>query len=164
MRKASVLLAIAACAASSLSLAQQHRDQRADIASPAAKASTEAASTEADDNGAVRAKSGFGQVMSVLTGLLQEAAARQAAGASSKASPLLSSDQSAVAITVTPVAGRTTFFVDKAAADRNSADQETGQPGRASPTPPAVAVTTIGAGAAAQGAQMAMQTEGDVPD
>lgn len=152
MRKASIVLAIAACTGSSLSLAQ-HRDPPADIASPAAAANT---SADAGDNGTVRDKSGFGQVMSVLTGLLQDAAARQTTGTSSNAPQLLSSGQSAVTITVTPVAGRTTFFVDKP-----SADTERG-PDNA--IPPTRLAGTIDADAAAHGIQMAMQAEADVPD
>ena len=97
--------------------------------------------------------------MSVLTDLLQEAAAKQATSGASNASRLMTSDQSAVTITVTPVAGRTTFFVDKPAAARPPT------PGPIDATPPArVAVTTIDAGAAAPGAQIAMQAKSDVPD
>ena len=57
---------------------------------PAAAAN---ASAEAGENGArltsgaAHGKSGFGQVMSVLTTLLQEAAARQATGASGERIP-----------------------------------------------------------------------------
>ena len=150
MRKASLVLAIAACAASSLSLAQQP-DPSADSATPSAGAT---ATVESGDNETLPEKSGFGQVMSMLTGLLQEAAARQATRGSSDAS-LPQSDQSAVTISVTPVAGRSTFYVDKPQRSRSH---------RANATPPArVAATNIEA-PAAKGAQVAMQAENNVPD
>ena len=149
MRKASLVLALVACAAPCLSLAE-HREPPADIASP-----TAADATRPEDGDNETGKSGFGQVMSVLTTLLQEAAAKQAADGPSNASALLSSDQSAVTITVTPVAGRSTFFVDK----------PRGGPGSAISTPlPRVAATNIEAHSAQQGAQMAMQADGIVPD
>lgn len=152
IRKASIVFAIAACAASSLSLAQR-RDPPTDLASPAATTTASAESTT--DGGTNREKSGFGQVMSVLTGLLQEAAGKEATGASSTHSRTLSSDQSAVTITVTPVAGRSTFYV-------NQLDR--GKQGSDSATPSSrVAVTAIDADAA-QAAQVAMQAETDVPD
>jgi len=151
VRKASLVLAIAACAASSLSLAQS-RDPAADVAAPAAASQ---GSADAGDNGTARDKSGFGQVMSMLTTLLQEAAAKQANSGSSDASLPLSSEQSAVTITVTPVAGRSSFFVDK---------PRRGQPAPANATPPArVAAKDVGVHAA-QGTQMAMQAESSVPD
>ena len=154
MRKAFIVLAVAACAAPSLSQAQQHRDPRADTASPATAA--------AGDNEMVRGRSGFGQVMSVLTGLLQEAAARQSTSGPANASPFLSSDQSAVTISVTPVAGRSTFLVDKSAADM-AADEKTDRPGPDSARPPARVAVAIDPDAA-PGAQVAMQAEGGVPD
>ena len=96
----------------------------------------------------------------MLTGLLQDAAGKEAAGASSTVPRILSSDQSAVTIIVTPVAGRSTFFVDKPVVDRRSR----GRPAPGNATPPAeVAVTTIAA-KAAQRAEVAMHAEGDVPD
>ena len=134
---------------SSLSLAER-RDPPTDTASPAA---TAPASAEVGDNEPARDKSGFGQVMSMLTGLLQEAAAKQANSGSSDAALPLSSDESAVTITVTPVAGRSTFFVDK--------------PSRGSSGPAKaiqrVAATNIEAHAD-QGTQMAMQAESSIPD
>ena len=164
MRKAFIVLAVAACAASSLSQAQP-RDPQAETAPPATAAN---ASADAGDNDTVRGKSGFGQVMSVLTGLLQEAAARQASSGPANASPLLSSDQSAVTISVTPVAGRSTFLVDKSSTDKPSAemaaDERTGQPGPTEAQPPARVAVTIDPAATAQGAEMAMQADGGVPD
>jgi hypothetical protein len=149
VRKASFVLAIAACAASSLSLAQD-RDPPADGVTPAANADA-----ESGDNQTPSEKSGFGQIMSMLTGLLQEAAAKQATSGSSDAPLSESSDQSAVTISVTPVAGRSTFYVDKPQRSRSR---------RANATPPArVAATNIEA-SAAKGAQVAMQAENNVPD
>jgi hypothetical protein len=151
VRKASFVLAIAACAASSLSLAQD-RDPPADGATPATTANADA---ESGDNQTPSEKSGFGQIMSMLTGLLQEAAAKQATSGSSDAPLSESSDQSAVTISVTPVAGRSTFYVDKPQRSRSR---------RANATPPArVAATNIEA-SAAKGAQVAMQAENNVPD
>lgn len=149
MRKASIVLAITACAASSLSFAQQ-RDPPPDMASPAA-----VATTSAGPDGTGRGKSGFGQIMSVLTGLLQDAAGKESASASSSATRILSSDQSAVTITVTPVAGRSTFFVDRSSVHKPGR----GRPDPGNTAPPAqaaVTVTTIDA--------QAVAVEGGVPD
>lgn len=159
MRKAFIVLAVAACAASSLSQAQ-HRDPSADTASPATAAS---ASADAGDDDTGHGRSGFGQVMSVLTGLLQEAAARQSTRGPANASPFLSSDQSAVTISVTPVAGRSTFLVDKSAADM-TADAKTAQSGPDNAPPPARVAVAIDPATTAPGAQMALQADGGVPD
>ena len=133
MRRSSIVVTMFACAASSLALAQQ-RDAAIDATSPVA---TTTASVESDD-GTARGKSGFGQIMSVLTGLLQDAAGKEVAGASSSASQMLSSDQSAVTITVSPVAGRSTLFVDKPSGEK----MVRGRPNPGGAMPPAqVAVT-----------------------
>lgn len=136
MRKASIVLAIAACAASSMAPAQ-HRAQPTGMSTPAG---VDASATEST----TRAKSGFGQVMSVLTTLLQDAATKEAAGTSSTAADLLSAEASAVSISVTPVAGSSTFFVNNPSSGIGSARRAT--------TPVA---------ASGQGAQMAVQA---VPD
>ena len=131
MRKASIVLAIAACASSSLSLAQ--------------------------DSDREHKKSGFGQVMSVLTGLLQDAAGKESAGASSSTSQTLSSEESAVTITVTPVAGRSTFFVGTPPVGKAVRGTASGT----SPSQAAVATTDA---SAADAARVAMQAEGALPD
>lgn len=62
-----------------------------------------------------KGRSGFGQVMRVLTDLLQEAARQQASATREDAfSSTLSGDDSAVTIRVTPVAGRSSFHAPKA--------------------------------------------------
>ncbi len=148
MRKASIVLTIAACASSPLSLAQ-HSDPASAVATPAVAT----ASAPADDDGGEHQKSGFGQVMSVLTGLLQDAAGKEkSAGASSSMAQTLSSEESAVTITVTPVAGRSTFYVDK---PRHG-------PANATSSTQAVVATTDAA--AADAASVAMQAEGALPD
>ena len=149
MRKASIVLAIAACVASPLSLAQQR-----DPAPATAEATTR---TSADQGGGERKQSGFGQVMSVLTGLLQDAAGKESTGTSTTASQTLSSEESAVVITVTPVEGRSTFFV--------------GRPSDGKPRPVAgsatsstrVAVATTEA-SATDAARVAMQADATLPD
>ena len=146
MRKASIMLAIAACAASSMALAQQRESPELTLATTA--------SVETDSNDRNRGKSGFGQVMSVLTTLLQDAAHKEATGASATASQILSSEESAVTISVTPVAGSSTFFVDKHAVDNASVHEP-----RATRSA-RVATTPVDA-PAAQGAQVAVQ---GVPD
>ena len=152
MRKASIVLAIAACASSSLSLAEDG-DRAPAMASPVA--ATTSAST--DDDGREHKKSGFGQVMSVLTGLLQDAAGKESAGASSSTSQTLSSEESAVTITVTPVAGRSTFFVGTPPVGKAVR-------GTTSVTSPSqAAVATMDANAA-DAARVAMQAEGALPD
>lgn len=137
MRKASIVVAIAACAASSMALAQQ-REQVAGTAAPAVQSADAGESVN-------RGKSGFGQVMSVLTTLLQDAARKEATGAPSTAAELLAAEESAVAIKVTPVAGSSTFFVDKASTTPRSA--------RGAATP--VAAT------AGHGSQVAVQAVAD---
>lgn len=137
MRKASIVLAIAACAASSMAPAQQPQQARG-VGSPA---STHAETTDAADRG----KSGFGQVMSVLTTLLQDAANKEASGTATTAAERLSADESAVSISVTPVTGSSTFFVAKPSRGQR----------------PARRATTPVAGATDQGAQVAVQALND---
>lgn len=148
MRKASIVLAITACAASSVALAQQ-REPPSKQASPAAIVTHAGA-----DDTAVRGKSGFGQIMSVLTGLLQDAAGKESVGASSTGARTLSSDESAVTITVTPVAGRSTFFVDKPSVRKLGRDL----PGRGN-TPPAQVIET-----ATDTPSVALQARAGTPD
>ena len=161
MRKASIVLAFTACAASSLALAQQ-QDLPTDVGSRSTStASTSTASTPTmtdttADDGSERGKSGFGQIMSVLTGLLQDAAARESVRASATASETLSSEESAVTITVTPVAGRSTFFVDKPQRDQPRPNADT------TSSSTRIAASTIDADAAP--AQIAMQPQGERPD
>ena len=94
MRRILLSLAMAACIVPP-ALAQS-RDA-ADDAAPATKADAERVPAAQ--------RSALGQVMSMLTGLLQEAAAREAGTAPAA----LSSDQSAVTVTVTPAAGRSSL-------------------------------------------------------
>lgn len=112
MRKALLMLAIATCAASPLALAQS-RDISADSPSAAVATPVQTQAADATPERAIapkKPKSAFGQVMAVLTHLLQEAATKQATGAQPDTSlPGMPSDHSALTITVTPVAGQTTF-------------------------------------------------------
>ena len=147
MRKASIVLAIVACASSTLSLAQQ-RDPAPGTASPAVAIT----GAPMDVDGGEHKKSGFGQVMSVLTGLLQDAAGKESAGAASSTSEMLSSEDSAVSIRVTPVAGRSTFFVGKP------------RPGSGSATSSAEASVATTDASATDAARVAMQAEGTLPD
>lgn len=87
MRKALLMLAIAACATSPLALAQ-------DI-----DAAGDMQTQSADNASAGKPKSAFGRVMSLLTHALQEASAGNA--------PDLSA--AGVTVTVTPITGRSTF-------------------------------------------------------
>lgn len=87
MRKAFLMLAIAACATSPLALAQ-------DI-----DAAGDMQTQSADNASAGKPKSAFGRVMSLLTHALQEASAGNA--------PDLSA--AGVTVTVTPITGRSTF-------------------------------------------------------
>ena len=106
MRKAYLTLAIAACMASPLALAQTR-----DTPTPAVVTTAQSQTTDvAPDRAAApkMPKSAFGQAMAVLTHLLQEAAAKQATGAQPDAS-LPDPSNSALTITVTPIAGQTTF-------------------------------------------------------
>lgn len=92
--------------------------QRGEIANATASAAGTAASDAhggaaaagtgiADDAGADAApRSGFGQVMSVLTGLLQDAAQREATGRGEG----LVLDNPAIEISVTPVEGQTSLL------------------------------------------------------
>lgn len=111
MRKACLMLAIATCA-SSLALAQT-RDTSADRPSIADATTVQTQAADAPTDRASTPKmpqSAFGQVMAVLTHLLQEAATKQAMGAQPGTDlPGSPSDNSALTITVTPIAGQTTF-------------------------------------------------------
>lgn len=145
MRNALLVLTIAACAAWLPSQAQQH--EPAPARTPPVVAATD---DEAGDEGMAEGISGFGQIMSVLTGLLQDAASKASAGASSSAAQTLSSEESAVTIRVTPVAGRSTFFVAK---PRSEGETSTAQAeGRTADAPTADA------------ARVALQAEGALPD
>lgn len=122
MRKACFMLAIATCA-SSFALAQT-RDTPADRPSiaDATTVQTQAADAPTDRAGTPKMpQSAFGQVMAVLTHLLQEAATKQTTGTQPNARHSdLPSDNSALTITVTPIAGQTTFTPVKRSADNEA--------------------------------------------
>lgn len=112
MRKVYLMLAVAICVASPLALAQVY-DSSAQSTAVATTVQPQAADASTDRAAApAPKKSAFGQVMAVLTTLLQEAASKQS-GTSSDA-PLhdTASADSALTITVTPIAGRTTFTAE----------------------------------------------------
>lgn len=119
MRKACFMLAIATCA-SSLALAQT-RDTSADRPSIADATTVQAQSADATTDRAgtpTMPRSAFGQVMAVLTHLLQEAAIKQTTGTQPDVRHSdLPSDNSALTITVTPIAGQTTFTPVESTAD-----------------------------------------------
>ncbi|MCI4568457.1 hypothetical protein [Lysobacter sp. CFH 32150] len=123
MRKAFLMLAIATCAASPLALAQS-RDISTDSPSTAVATPVQTQAAEATSERAItpkKPKSAFGQVMAVLTHLLQEAATKQATGAQPDTSlPGTPSDHSALTITVTPIAGQTTFTPVENTADNEA--------------------------------------------
>lgn len=110
MRKAYLLLAVAICIAPASALAQA-RDSSARSAAVATAVHPQATDASAD-RPAGQKKSAFGQVMNVLTSLLQEAAARQSGAQPDTNLADMASENSAVTITVTPSEGRTTFTVD----------------------------------------------------
>jgi hypothetical protein len=143
VRNALLVLTIAACAAWLPSQAQQH--EPAPARTPPVVAATD---DEAGDEGMAEGISGFGQIMSVLTGLLQDAASKASAGAS--ASQTLSSEESAVTIRVTPVAGRSTFFVAKPRSESATSAAQAEGPTADAPR--------------ADAARVALQAEGALPD
>lgn len=112
MRKAYLMLVIAACAVSPFALAQS-RDTSVDSPSTVVANTVQAQTADATAERASTLKvpkSAFGQVMAVLTHFLQEAAVKQAAATQANASiPNMSPDNSALTITVTPIAGQSTF-------------------------------------------------------
>ena len=127
MRKLSCLLATALLAMP-LAHAQQHADTTATAGAATAGASTEAdidgdaptpANADADAAANDAPHSGFGQVMSVLTSLLEDAARREATGHGEG----LVLDNPAIEISGTPVAGETSLL--RANAGRHAVPTET---------------------------------------
>ena len=109
MRRSAVLLfGIAACIVSPFALAQ--------VRTPPADAASATTANEAPDDATRQEPSAFGQVMGMLTLLLQEAANKQAT-TNGAIAPTLSPEQSAVTVRVTPVAGSSTFYARKPRAD-----------------------------------------------
>ena len=143
MRKAYLMLAIATCVASPLALAQS-RDTSADRLSTAVATTVQTQTADATRDRASPPKSAFGQVMGVLTHLLQEAATKRATGTQSNASL---PDDSELTIIVTPIDGQSTFTpVEKT---------------DAAPPTSVGADTAIDAPAGSNSAQVAVQDEGD---
>ena len=128
MRKALLMLALAACATSPLALAQDTGDDGA------AAARTTAADTPSPDATELtgKPKSAFGRVMSLLTHALQQASTGKA----------LDMGAAGVTVTVTPVTGRATL-----AADADNA-----------PAPPSADAVATGVAPAAARAPLAVQT------
>lgn len=117
MRMSFIVATIMAAAMSSQASAQR-RDAPADPRSPAVTAPSPTSADAATEDARVpRGRSGFGQVMGLLTQLLQEAATREQQGAEPKAGPATDPANSAVTIRVTPVAGRTSFFTQSRRTD-----------------------------------------------
>lgn len=126
MRKFPALPAVFLPAALFLAMTAAHAGQAdkdearaTDVAGRAAMTDAEAdvdidASADARD----KAPSGFGQVMSVLTGLLQDAAQQEASGRSDG----FALDNPAIEISVTPVEGRTSLL--QAPPERNAAREQ----------------------------------------
>lgn len=118
MRNVRLTLATSLLAMSLAAIAQaQQRDQPA--AMPAIATDTDdgetAVDTGADQEMAESPRSGFGQVMSVLTSLLHDAAQQEASGRSDG----FALDNPAIEISVTPVEGRTSLL--QAPPERNAA-------------------------------------------
>lgn len=110
MHMSFIVATIIAFAMGSQALAQR-RDAPADPSSPAVTTpSPNSADAATEDARVPRSRSGFGQVMGLLTRLLQEAAIREQQGAAPNAGPATDPGNSAVTVRVTPVAGRTSFF------------------------------------------------------
>ena len=103
-RSVVLVLGIAACTVSPFALAQ--------VRTPPADAAIATTADEAPDEATRKEPSAFGQVMGMLTLLLQEAADKQATSKGAIA-PTLSPEQSAVTVRVTPVAGSNTFYARK---------------------------------------------------
>lgn len=120
MRNVRLMLATSLLAMSPAAIAQgQQRDQPA--AMPAIAMDTGAGEAAVDtgaDQAAESPRSGFGQVMSVLTGLLQDAAQQEASGRSDG----FALDNPAIEISVTPVEGRTSLL--QAPPERNAAREQ----------------------------------------
>ena len=112
MSKAVVVFALATCIAAPASMAQ-HRDPSAPqpVIAAAAPAAIQDDAATAVATG--KPRSGFGQVMRMLTDLLQEAARKQASATGNDASLSATAGNSAVNISVTPVAGRSGFYAPK---------------------------------------------------
>lgn len=113
MYKAGVVFVIATCIAAPAALARDRPMAKPAVA-PAAPAAIQDDTTVAEG----KARSGFGQVMRMLTDLLQEAARKQASATGNDAPLPATADNSAVSISVTPVAGRSSFYAPKPASGK----------------------------------------------
>lgn len=126
MRNAVLTVAMATCVAAPEVLAQRSSlEAAANVPAPSAN-SRQHAGAPADADAGDKGRSGFGQVMQLLTQLLQDAADKQATAAPADALVAAEDDSSAaVSIRVTPVEGRSSFYtpkVDTRRASRSAAE------------------------------------------
>lgn len=145
MRKASVMLSIALCAASPLVLAQSDGTS-ADSSPPAVAATVRMQSADATaERTPSTPRSAFGRVMALLTQVLQEAGTRPAGSDAGSARAAFA--DAGVIVTVTPIDGRSAFAPPAPADEATPASAADADAATDAPT--------------GTGAQLAVQAEGD---